>query len=110
MNIPQDKLIKSLAVLAALLFSLKSIFIKLAYNEGAEAIELLLFRMLFSAPVYLWLLMYFKYHKMSAKEFITLLGLGFSGYYLASYLDFRGLQYMDASVGRLVLFRSIGRM
>ena len=33
-----------------------------------------------------------------------LLGLGFIGYYLSSLLDFIGLQYVTASLERLVLF------
>jgi len=32
------------------------------------------------------------------------LGLGFSGYYLSSYLDFLGLQYISASFERLILY------
>ena len=31
-------------------------------------------------------------------------GLGFSGYYLASFLDFAGLQYISASLERLILY------
>jgi drug/metabolite transporter (DMT)-like permease len=33
-----------------------------------------------------------------------LTGLGFSGYYLASFLDFAGLQYISASLERLILY------
>ena len=33
-----------------------------------------------------------------------MLFLGFLGYYLASFLDFLGLQYISAGLGRLVLF------
>jgi drug/metabolite transporter (DMT)-like permease len=32
------------------------------------------------------------------------LGLGFTGYYLASFLDFAGLQYISASLERLILY------
>jgi drug/metabolite transporter (DMT)-like permease len=32
------------------------------------------------------------------------LALGFSGYYLASFLDFAGLQYITASLERLILY------
>jgi drug/metabolite transporter (DMT)-like permease len=31
-------------------------------------------------------------------------GLGFCGYYLSSYLDFAGLQYITASLERLILY------
>jgi drug/metabolite transporter (DMT)-like permease len=33
-----------------------------------------------------------------------MLAMGFVGYYLASYLDFLGLQYVSAGLGRLLLF------
>jgi drug/metabolite transporter (DMT)-like permease len=33
-----------------------------------------------------------------------MLALGFSGYYMASYLDFAGLQYISAGLERLILF------
>jgi len=33
-----------------------------------------------------------------------LTGLGFSGYYLASFLDFSGLQYISANLERLILY------
>jgi len=43
-----------LALLAALGFSLKAIFVKLAYPYGVDAITLLALRMGFSLPLFLW--------------------------------------------------------
>ena len=43
-----------LALLAAFGFSLKAIFVKLAYPYGVDAITLLALRMGFSLPVFLW--------------------------------------------------------
>ena len=43
-----------LALIAALGFSLKAIFVKLAYPYGVDAITLLALRMGFSLPVFLW--------------------------------------------------------
>ena len=43
-----------LALLAALGFSLKAIFVKLAYPYGVDAITLLALRMGFALPVFLW--------------------------------------------------------
>jgi hypothetical protein len=37
-------------------------------------------------------------------HWIGVLGLGFSGYYLASFLDFAGLAYITASLERLILY------
>jgi drug/metabolite transporter (DMT)-like permease len=41
---------------------------------------------------------------LGRKQWGAVLGLGFIGYYLASYLDFLGLQYISASFERLTLF------
>ncbi len=37
-------------------------------------------------------------------DWLLLFGLGFSGYYLASFLDFSGLQYIGANLERLILY------
>ena len=44
----------ALALLAAFGFSLKAIFVKLAYPYGVDAITLLALRMGFALPVFLW--------------------------------------------------------
>ena len=41
---------------------------------------------------------------LSLRELLVVFGLGAIGYYLASTLDFLGLQYVTAGVGRLLLF------
>ena len=41
---------------------------------------------------------------LSRKDMLGILGLGFTGYYLASYLDFAGLAYISASLERLILY------
>jgi drug/metabolite transporter (DMT)-like permease len=41
---------------------------------------------------------------LRARELLIVFGLGTVGYYLASTLDFVGLQYVSAGVGRLLLF------
>ena len=41
---------------------------------------------------------------LAGRDWGLMLGLGFSGYYLASYLDFLGLQYISAALERLILF------
>jgi len=100
-----------LAILGTFLFALKSIFIKLAYQEGATADEVLLLRMLLAAPFYLGMLMYL--HKKPSKNqraqvrsnhVAKMMALGFIGYYLASYLDLAGLVYITAQLERLTLF------
>ena len=38
------------------------------------------------------------------QDWLRIVGLGFVGYYLSSYLDFLGLQYITASLERLILY------
>jgi drug/metabolite transporter (DMT)-like permease len=42
--------------------------------------------------------------KLERRDWWAVLGLGFCGYYLASFLDFAGLQYITASLERLILY------
>ena len=39
-----------------------------------------------------------------ARDWAGVAGLGFIGYYMASFLDFLGLQWVGAGLGRLILF------
>ena len=99
------------AVVGTFLFALKSIFIKLAYLEGASADEVLLLRMLLAAPFYLGMLVYLKKRTtqktsaaLNTRNIATMMALGFLGYYLASYLDLAGLVSISAQLERLTLF------
>lgn len=95
-----------LALLAALGFSLKAIFVKLAYPYGVDAITLLALRMGFSLPVFLWvgLAEHKSGARLSGADWGRLFLLGCFGYYGASILDFWGLEYISAGLERLILF------
>ncbi len=98
-----------LAIAGTFLFALKSIFIKLAYAEGASADEVLLLRMLIAAPFYVGMLIYLqqrgiKHSPCNPSAIAKILCLGFLGYYLASYLDLAGLTMISAQLERLTLF------
>jgi drug/metabolite transporter (DMT)-like permease len=95
-----------LALLAALGFSLKAIFVKLAYPYGVDAITLLALRMGFALPVFLWVGLSARRAggKLSAGDWGRLCLLGCLGYYGASILDFWGLEYISAGLERLILF------
>jgi len=41
---------------------------------------------------------------LTLRDWAAVTGLGLVGYYAASFLDFLGLQYIGAGVGRLILF------
>jgi len=95
-----------LALLAALGFSLKAIFVKLAYPSGVDAITLLALRMGFSLPLFLWvgLARQRAGSTLSGGDWGRLFLLGCLGYYGASILDFWGLEYISAGLERLILF------
>lgn len=98
-----------LAVIGTALFSLKSIFIKLAYAQGLGTDSVLMLRMAISLPIYLaiifWLMHYRPIDRTALKgRFVTILFLGFMGYFLSSWLDLKGLEYITAQLERLTLF------
>ncbi|BAO81642.1 permease of the drug/metabolite transporter DMT superfamily [Serpentinimonas raichei] len=99
-----------LAVAGAVAFSGKAIIVKLAYRYGVDPVTLLMYRMLFALPLFLAMLWWATYRSSKAveplqrRDWLAILGLGFCGYYLASFLDFLGLQYISASLGRLILY------
>ena len=94
-------------VLGVVLFSTKAILVKLAYRYEIDTLELLLFRMLFSVPFYLIILGVIQKKKRivpGKKDFLWILLFGFLGYYMASYFDFLGLNYIKAGLERIILF------
>jgi drug/metabolite transporter (DMT)-like permease len=95
-----------LALGGAIAFSGKAIIVKLAYRHGVDAVTLLMLRMLLALPLFLGLAWWAGRGRppLSARERWAVLGLGFSGYYLASFLDFAGLAYISASFERLILY------
>ena len=96
----------ALALLAALGFSMKAIFVKLSYPYGVDAITLLALRMGFSLPFFLWvgLVEQRSGSSLSSGDWGRLFLLGCFGYYGASILDFWGLEYISAGLERLILF------
>jgi drug/metabolite transporter (DMT)-like permease len=99
-----------LAATGSVAFSGKAIIVKLAYQYGVDAVTLIMYRMLFALPLFLGMVWWATYRSaqpvqpLTQRDWLGLLGLGFSGYYLASYLDFLGLQYISASLERLILY------
>ena len=96
-----------LAVLAATGFSMKAIFVKLAYGAAPiDPITTLSLCMLFSLPLFLWIgrNVLFSGPALSRRDWGMLVALGLLGYYGASILDFMGLQYISAGLERLILF------
>ncbi|MFZ6845949.1 DMT family transporter [Undibacterium sp. RuTC16W] len=96
----------TIAITGAILFSTKAIVAKLIYRYHVDAVTLISFRMLFSLPVFAAIAIW-QAHKGGALKVADrwrLVGLGLIGYYLSSFLDFLGLQYITAGLERLILF------
>jgi drug/metabolite transporter (DMT)-like permease len=95
-------------LLAAVGFSAKAILVKLAYAYPVDATTLLALRMLFSAPFFVLMAVWSgrasAARALTRRQWVSVLALGFTGYYLASYLDFLGLAYITAGLERLILF------
>jgi drug/metabolite transporter (DMT)-like permease len=95
------------AVLGVLTFSLRPILIKLSYAAHPVTPTTLLFlRMAISLPFFLAIAWWLRRQepRLTGRDWAGVAGLGFLGYYAASFLDFIGLQYVGAGVGRLILF------
>lgn len=106
---PRQKLFGVIcAFLAAIGFSAKAVLVKLAYVEQVDAVTLLALRMAFSLPFFLfaaWMANRHQRHTaMTRRDWWAVTVFGFTGYYLASFLDFLGLQYISAGLERLILF------
>jgi drug/metabolite transporter (DMT)-like permease len=107
-SMPRSAFVAGLAIAigGAVLFSTKAVVAKLLYRYHIDAVTLIAFRMLFSLPVFagvaLWKMR--TEAPLSPADRWRLVGLGLVGYYLSSYLDFLGLQFISVGLERLILF------
>lgn len=98
-----------IALLGAICFSTKAIFVKLAYRDTiVDAISLLALRMVFSLPFFV-VSAYASSSKQTnvkftPRQWVSVAVIGCLGYYISSLLDFLGLQYVTAGIERLILF------
>ena len=99
-------------MLGAVAFSAKAIIVKLAYRYGVDAVTLIMLRMVFALPFFMVIAWWAGRIKpdghtpppLTRKDLLGIAGLGVTGYYLASFFDFAGLQYITASLERLILY------
>jgi drug/metabolite transporter (DMT)-like permease len=94
-------------LVGVLAFSLRPILIKLSYAAYPVSPTTLLFlRMLLSLPFFAAVAFFLRREepRLTLRDWMAIVGLGLVGYYAASFLDFLGLQYIGAGVGRLILF------
>ena len=96
----------ALALIGSIAFSGKAIIVKLAYRYDVDAVTLIMYRMLFALPLFVALAWWAGRGReaLSQRDWAMVGVLGFSGYYLASFLDFAGLAYISAGLERLILY------
>jgi drug/metabolite transporter (DMT)-like permease len=96
-----------LALSAAFLFSTKPILIKWLYGLGMTALPLMGLRLVIALPLYIivGVVMWGRLaNKPSLRDVCNAAAIGLLGYYLASYLDLSGLEYVSAQLERLMLY------
>ena len=107
-NLPSKRFATGLllAIVGSIAFSGKAIIVKLAYRYGVDAVTLIMYRMLFALPIFAVMAWWSSrgQEALTRNDWLGVLGLGFTGYYLASYLDFAGLAYISAALERLILY------
>jgi len=99
----------ALVLLGSICFSAKAVMVKLAYRYEIDSVSLMALRMIFSLPFFL-LVAFFSNKKSTQKkqlkkrDWALIAVFGMSGFYVASLADFIGLQYITASLERVILF------
>ena len=96
----------AMGIAGAISFSGKAIIVKLAYRYGVDAVQLIMLRMLFALPLFAAMAWWAGRGRppLTGCDWLGVAGLGVSGYYLSSFLDFLGLQYISASLERLIMY------
>jgi drug/metabolite transporter (DMT)-like permease len=94
------------ALAGTVAFAFRPVLIKLGYEAApVSATTLLFLRMVLSLPFFAAVAWWLRREPpLARRDWLGIVGLGFLGYYLASLLDFLGLQYVPAGHGRLIMF------
>jgi drug/metabolite transporter (DMT)-like permease len=96
-----------LVIVAALLFACKGTLIKYIYSLGAGVADVMVLRLSFSLPIYLWVAwrhLAGARHRLTEKQWIGVALCGVIGYYVSSYLDMLGLEYVSVGLERVILY------
>lgn len=96
---------------SAVLFSAKSVFIKMCYAHGTPAVVLMALRSGFALPFFIGMALAPRFlpparrpAPLSRRDLAAIAGLGLLGYYVASVFDLLGLQFVSAGTERLILY------
>lgn len=98
-----------LSAVGSMLFAIKGVLIKLIYVYHIDPTALLAVRMMLSLPIFLGVgLIEWRRRPVDARPDIRSIALaalvGILGYHISSWLDFAGLQSVEAQAERLILF------
>ena len=96
-----------LVAVSALLFACKGTLIKFIYSLGAGVEDVMMLRLLFAMPVYVWVgahCLRREHHTLDVSQLAGAGLVGVMGYYLASYLDLKGLETISAGLERIILY------
>ena len=91
-------------------FCTKGVFAKLAYRHGLDFLTVLALRMLVALPFFVvigWTQRVAAGPRLTRRDWFQLAGLGFLGYYLSSFANFAGLQWISVGLERVVLVSSL---
>jgi len=94
------------ALAGTISFAFRPVLIKLGYAaHPVSATTLLFLRMTLSLPFFAAMAWSMRgAAPIARRDWLGIAALGFLGYYAASLLDFLGLQYIPAGLGRLIMF------
>lgn len=97
----------ALVAVSALLFACKGTLIKYIYTLGASVTDLMVLRLWFSVPVYLWVAVRHWPRgevRPARSEWLGVIVSGVCGYYVASYFDMMGLELISVGLERIILY------
>lgn len=90
----------------SIFFCSKGVFIKSAYQLGAEPIAVLGLRMAYALPFFLLAAVWSSRGRprLTLSDWLAMTWLGFVGYYLSAVVNFTGLQFISVGLERIVLY------
>ena len=105
---PRWESLKTYLIVAAcsIFFCSKGVFIKSAYALGADPVSLLSLRMTYALPFFLFAGWWSSRGRvaLTRQQWITVVWLGFVGYYVSAMVNFAGLQFISVGLERMVLY------
>ncbi|UOE62469.1 DMT family transporter [Priestia filamentosa] len=102
-----EKKVTLLAVLSTILISSKVIVVKQLLNQGMSADQILFLRMLMATPIFLLIYIFYKKKsskKMSSTDLVLISIVGIFGFFLSPLFDFKGTNYIPATIERVLIF------